>query len=167
MRQIIFFVDSDISSTGEIIYDLLKELRVSFNESIAVALYTSIVFDTGFFRHIRNSSNPFSICAELIPYIQKPELIYESLFKNLTKENLGLFSCFEKVEYHNRNSIGLLYLSREDFKKYNSPSRQAYDLVDILMNVSSMEIIALILEKGNNVFKLSLRSRRKKYIKSG
>lgn len=160
-----FFVDENISSTGEMIYDLLKELNISFNETIATALYTSIVFDTGFFRYIRNSSKPFSICAELIPFIQKPEIIYESLFKNLTKENIGLFTCLEKVEYHNHNSIGMLYLSQEDFKKYGSNSRQAYDLIDILMNISSMEVIALILEKGDSTFKLSLRSRKKSILK--
>lgn len=160
-----FFVDTNTSSTGEMIYDLLKELNISFNESIATALYTSIVFDTGFFRYIKSSPKPFSICAELVPYIQKPERIYENLFKNLTKENLGLFTCFEKVEYHNHNSIGMLYLSKEDLKRYGSDPRQVYDLIDILMNVSSIDMIALILEKEGNSFKLSLRSRRESILK--
>lgn len=160
-----FFVDTSLSSTGELVYNLLKKLNITFNESIATALYTSIVFDTEFFRYIKSSPKPFSICSELVSYIQEPERIYENLFKNLTKKNLGFFTCFDKVEYHNCNSIGILYLSKEDFKRYDSNTRQAYDMVNTLMNLSSMEIIALILEKGDNSFKLSLRSRKKSILK--
>ena len=159
-----FYVNTNVSSTGELVYDLLKKLNVSFNEDIATALYTSIVFDTKFFRHIKNSPRPFSICAELVPYIPKTELIYESLFKHMTKENLGFFTYFDKMEYHHNDSIGILYLGKEDFKKYNSNIQQAYELMETVMNVSSMEMTALILEQEKSSFKLSLRSRCKNIL---
>ena len=159
------YVDTNASSTGELIYDLLKDLKVSFNEPIAEALYTSIVFDTKFFRHIKSSSRPFSICAELVTYIPKPEIIYENLFKHLKKENLGFFTHFNKMEYHHNDSIGILYLSKKDFQKYNSTFQQAYELMETVMNISSMEMTALILEEKDNSFKLSLRSRNKTILK--
>ena len=160
-----FFVDTNASSTGELVYDLLKKLNVSFNEAIATALYTSIVFDTKFFRHIKSSPKPFSICAELVSYIPKTELIYENLSKNLTRENLGFFTCLDRVEYHHENSLAILHLSKEDFKKYNSPLQQAYELMDTVMSISSMEMTALILEGEGGSFKLSLRSRSKSILK--
>ena len=160
-----FFVNTKASSTGELVYDLLKTLNVSFNESIATALYTSIVFDTKFFRHIKSSPRPFSICAELVSYIPKTELIYESLSKNLTRENLGFFTYLDRVEYHHQNSLAILYLSKKDFEKYNSPVQQAYELMEMIMNVSSMEMTVLILERDQSCFKLSLRSRSKSILK--
>ena len=160
-----FYVDTQASSTGELVYDLLKKLNISFNESIATALYTSIAFDTKFFRHIKNSSRPFAICAELVPYIPKTELIYESLFKHLKKENLGFFTYFDKMEYYHNDSIGIMYLSKENFKKYNSNVQQAYEMMETVMNISSMEMTALILEEQTSSFKLSLRSRRKSILK--
>ena len=159
-----FYVDTNASSTGELVYDLLKKLNISFNKDIATALYTSIAFDTKFFRHIKNSSRPFAICAELVPYILKTELIYESLFKHLKKENLGFFTYFNRMEYHHNDSIGILHLSKEDFKKYNSNVQQAYEMMETVMNISSMEMTALILEEQTGSFKLSLRSRRKSIL---
>lgn len=158
------FVNAKAASTGELIYDLLKALKISFNESIATALYTSIVFDTKFFRHIKNSSRSFTISAELVPYISDTEMIYENLFKHLEKKNLGFFQHFKKVEYYHQNSIGILYLCERDFQEHNARIQQAYEMMETVMNIASMEMTALILEKSSGSFKLSLRSRKKSIL---
>ena len=45
------YVDTEASATAEIIFMLLKELKVEINENIAKCLYTSLITDTGSFRY--------------------------------------------------------------------------------------------------------------------
>ncbi len=156
-----FFIDTTASSTAELIYVLLKKLKIAFDEEIANSLFSSIVFDTSLFRHVKNSPKPFAIAAELIPKIKDVNFIYESLFKNLTADKLRFMSQLEKVEYHLNNRIAFLSLKEKDFKKYSTDATQAYDLMDMVRDVHTVESTALVIENGNGSFKLSLRSRKK------
>lgn len=156
-----FFIDTKSSSTAELIYTLLKKLEIPFDEDIANSLFSSIVFDTDLFRHIKNSPKPFSIAAELLPKIKDINLIYENLFKNLTIDKLRFMSKLEQIEYYSDNKIAFLGLKERDFKEYNTDETQAYDLMDIVRNVDSIEATALLIENEDGSFKLSLRSRKK------
>ena len=156
-----FFIDTEASSTAELIYKLLTELKIPIDEDIAVCLFSSIVFDTNLFRHIKNSPKPFSISAELLPKIKDVNVIYESLFKNRTTDTLRFMSQLEKIEYYSNNQIALLHLKKEDFKKYNVDVTEAYDLMVLVRDVDSIESTVLVIENEDGSFKLSLRSRNK------
>ena len=159
-----FFIDSSCSSTAELIYHLLKELKVDLNEEICINLFSSIVFDTNRFRDIKNSAKPFSISAELIPKIKNINIIYESLFKTMTTDKLRFMSQLEKVEYYSNNKIAFLHLKESIFKDYNTDNTQAYDLMDLIRDVKTVDSTALLIEKENGSFKLSLRSRNKNLL---
>jgi len=156
-----FFIDTTASSTAELIYNLLKKLNIPFDEDIASSLFSSMVFDTNLFRHIKNSPKPFAIAAELMPKIKDVNVIYENLFKNLTVDRLRFMSQLAKVEYYSNNKIAFLHLKEKDFKKYNTDFTQAYDLMDIVRDVNTIESTAFIIEHDDGSFKLSLRSREK------
>ena len=156
-----FFIDTKASSTAELIYSLLKELNIPLDENIATCLFSSIVFDTSLFRHIKNSARPFSISAELVPKIKNVDLIYESLFKNLTKDKLRFMGKLENIEYHFNNQVAVLMLKEKDFKEYKTDASQAYDLMDMVRNVDTINSTALFIENGDGSVKLSLRSKTK------
>ena len=153
-----FFIDTQSSSTAELIYILLKKLNIPIDEQIAVGLFSSIVFDTNLFRDIKNSPRPFALAAELMPKIPNVNFIYENLFKRLTPGKLKFMARLEDTEYHFNNKLAILYLKEKDFKKYNTDSTQAYDLIEIIRNVDTVESIALIIENEDGGFKLSMRS---------
>lgn len=155
-----YFIDTNASSTGEIVYHLIKDLKIPMDERIATGLYSSIVFDTKCFRVVKNSPVPFSIAAELVPHIPDVDRIYENLFKNLTVEKLKFFSYLNSIEYYNNNRFALLHLTESDLEKYKADVGTACDLLDMVMNVSTMQIGVLVLERKNNFFKLSIRSRK-------
>ena len=159
-----YFINTEASSTGELVYYLLKALKISLDEQIAKSLYTSIVFDTKCFRFIKNSPAPFSISSELIPYISNVDQIYESLFKNLSVENLNFFSYLNNTEYYKNNQYAVLYLTETDLVTHKADLGIACDLLDMIMNVSTMQIAVLILERKANCFKLSIRSREKNIL---
>ena len=159
-----FFIDSSCSSTAELIHSLLKKLKIELDEDICINLFSSIVFDTNRFRDIKNSSKPFSIASELIPKIKDVNLIYENLFKNLSIDKLRFMSQLEKVEYYSNNRIAFLHLKESIFKKYNTDNTQAYDLMELVRDVKTIDSTALLIENSAGNFKLSLRSRNKNLL---
>ena len=159
-----FFIDTACSSTAELIYSLLKNLKIELDEEICKNLFSSIVFDTNRFRDIKNSAKPFAIASEIIPKIKDVNLIYESLFKNLTPDKLRFMSQLEKVEYYSNNQVAFLHIKESVFKKYNTDNTQAYDLMDLVRDIKTIDSTALLIENEEGSFKLSLRSRNKNLL---
>lgn len=152
-----YFIDTKASSTGEIIFSVLKDYKIEFDEQIATALYASIIFDTKMFRSIKNSSIPFAISSELIRYISDVNKIYNHLFKKLSTKNLEFYSQLKNIEYFFQKSFSILYLDKEVIKKYEADIGNACELLDLMMNVESVKATALIFEMEDG-FKLSFRS---------
>ena len=155
----LFFINKEASSMGEMVYGILKALRAPLCFSQAQALYTSIVFDTKSFRFIKNSAASFEICKELLRYIPQAERIHENLSKNLSQKSLGFFKYVSQAEFYKKGALAVLYLSKKDFQKFGAPLWMAYELLEILMNVSSVQTAVLILEDPKEgALRLSFRS---------
>ena len=163
-KEDVMFINSEASSTAEIIHALLKKLNCSMNEKIATALLTSILFDTNQFRNIKNSASPFAISAEIVPHIKNVDLIYDSLFKNLTIDNLNFFETVKKVEYFDNKSTAFLYLTEKYIKEYKADINQAYNLMDTILDIVTIKNTALVVQNDDGTFKISLRSRQKNLI---
>ena len=58
------YVDVLASATGEIVYQLLKIMKVEITKEIAVALYIAIISDTGMFKHQNTTSRTFEIASK-------------------------------------------------------------------------------------------------------
>ena len=157
-------INTKASSTAEIVHSILKSMGIPLDEKIASALFTSIVFDTCRFRDIKNSPLPFAIASECVPYIRDVNFIYESLFKTLTARNLTFMSNLQNMEYYSNNKIAFLFLKEKDFTALGAEITQAYDLMELTRNVASIEASALVVEREDGSFKLSLRASEKDLI---
>ncbi len=59
-------VDTGASSTGEIVYRILRSMRVDLNYNIAVNVYTAVFTDTGSLRYDNTGIAAFRICEEMV-----------------------------------------------------------------------------------------------------
>ena len=62
------FINSDVSSVGEIMYDLFGNMKATLDHDIAQAIYVAIATDTGGFRYQNTNKNSFIISAQLMDY---------------------------------------------------------------------------------------------------
>ncbi len=85
------------SSTGEIIYRLLKYLKVDIDKNIAVNIYTAVFTDTGLLRHLLNTSlSAYRVCEEMVKAGANPSRIAMMACENHPKERyllLGEVLC--------------------------------------------------------------------------
>lgn len=153
-------IDTTAASTGEIAYGLIKELGISLDRNIATSLYTSIVFDTQLFRYIRGSEISHLICADLLKYDVSPELIHRKLFGNQTIQKISFIAgALGRIEYFYDGQVAFLKISDQELKSHNLPIDASRDLIDMIMNVNSLQIAVLFREDKPNSFKLSFRSK--------
>ena len=155
-------VDTSSASTGELIYFLLKEMGVRLNKAIAQALYVSILFDTQRFQFIRNSNRSHKISAELLPYINNNEFIYNQLFGRNSIQKLNMLAqAIHKTEYYYRKQVAILEIEKSDLDKSKLDIEDACDFLDMILEVRSTKLSILIVHLSKNEYKLSFRSKKK------
>jgi phosphoesterase RecJ-like protein len=156
------YIETRAASTGEISYFLLKGLGIRFDERIAQALYTSIAFDTQLFKFVKNSVNSHLIAAELLTHINNAEEIHRHLFSTHTVEKVAfLAKVLGQIEYYGAGQVAVLKLHAKDLRDHNLDMDDSRDVIDMLMNVTTLQAAALFREDATNEYKLSLRSKGK------
>jgi phosphoesterase RecJ-like protein len=156
------FIDTRAASTGEISYFLIKGLGIRLDENIARALYTSIAFDTQLFRYVKSSPTSHLICAELLEYERNPEEIHQCLFSTHTIGKVAFLSkVLSQIEFFGNGSVAVLKLRSQDLDDHDLEMDDSRDVIDMIMNINSLQAAALFREEAPNTYKLSLRSKGK------
>ncbi len=154
------FINTMAASTGEITFELIEILGVPLDQNIARALYTSIAFDTQLFRFVRNSSRSHLMAAELLKHDIHAEDIHQKLFGNYTVQKMEFLAhALSQIEYFSNGKLAILKLHAKDLTKFALDTDDSNDVIDLLMNIQSLQAAALLREDGSQKFKLSLRSK--------
>lgn len=153
------YIDVQAASTGEIVFELLQHLGVELDTPIAQALYTSVVFDTQMFRHIKNSPKSLQVGGQLIKWLKSPEAIHRALFSNYTPASLTyLGHMLHQVEYFAKDRIAVVGLRLKDLDQYKLKAEDVKDVIDMMSLVSCVECAVVLREEKDQTFKLSLRT---------
>jgi phosphoesterase RecJ-like protein len=156
------FIDTRAASTGEISFYLIKELGIAFDADIALALYTSIVFDTQLFKFVKNSPVSHLMAAELLAHVPNAEDVHRHLFSTHTIEKVAFLSkVLGEIEYFGDGRVAISKLRAQDLTNHNLDMDDSRDVIDMIMNINSLEAAGLFREDAPNEYKLSLRSKGK------
>ena len=156
------FIETSAASTGEIAYFIIKDLGIRLDENIAQAIYTSIAFDTQIFRYVKGAASSHLICAELLNYVVQPEEIHRHLFATFSQEKIAfLAKVLSEIEYYANGQVAILKLSLEDINRNNLHIDDSRDVIDMIMNVTTVITAALFRQDAEQGYKMSLRSKDK------
>lgn len=153
-------IDVSAASTGQMAFDLLKQLGVELDANIARALYTSVVFDTQNFRYVKADPKSHEMAAELLRYERKPEEVHRGLFATYTVDKMSFFArTLAQVEYAADGRIALVRVVLSEALKSGLDADESGDVIDQVMNIVTVEVAALIREDADGKVKLSFRSK--------
>ncbi len=153
-------INTAAASTGELAFDLITALNIPLNRDIARAIYTSIAFDTQLFRYVRNSYRSHEIAAQLLRFETEPAVIHKNMFGNFTAKKLKFLSqVLSTMEFFHKDQLVFLHIKSKDLFAKGLDLDDSRDLVDMMMNIESVEVAALIREDEANAFKVSFRSK--------
>lgn len=152
-------IDSNASSTGEIVYSIIKELKVELTEAMASAIYTSLTFDTQAFKLLRNSVRSHEIAAELAGKNIRTDYIQRQLFATWTVDKLHFLSELITSAYYSKDQkVAGFKVSQKSLTQYHLTLDDISDLIDIFTLVKSVQFCYGIIEGPEEKHKISLRS---------
>ena len=155
-----YLIDPDATSTGEIIYQLLKEIDgVTINKDIAIALYTAIMTDTGSFRYPRTDAQTHTIIADLLNAGADPTDIYVNVYENWTSGRMRLLGeALDTLKTEYNGKLAYMICTQNMFRTTNTTEVDTDNFTIYPMSIKGVVIGVLINELHNGV-KISFRSK--------
>jgi len=152
-------VDPSAAATGELIFKLIKAMDGEITQSIAEALYTAIVTDTGNFRFSSTSSRTHTIAAQLLAAGANPTRIYTLLYEQHPLSNVHLKGhVLSNIQLTGNGKIAYVGLSLETLKKYNVASSDLDGFSSLAQQIKGVTVAIFLVELPRNRVKISLRS---------
>lgn len=153
-------LEEEASAVGEIVYELIRALKVDITPPIATCLLTSIIVDTGAFRFSNIRPKTFEICAQLVKKgVNLQHLIEESYWKKTRTMAKLSGHCVLHADFSHDGGIAWSTVYQNDFKKYGGKLSDVDAVADELRSVEGVKMAAVFRETESGRFRVSLRSR--------
>lgn len=153
-------VEPKAAATGEIIYDLLKELNINFNKDIATCLYTALSTDTGSFKYDNTTSKTHLIVSELISYGIAINDINVELYQNKPINKVKLLKdVLNTIEFFYDGRVSIMYVTQEMLKANKLDIADTDGLIELGRDIAGVEVSILLKEIEANKTKVGLRSK--------
>ncbi len=153
-------VETDASSTSEIIYRLIRHHGTPIGKKRALCLYTGIMFDTGCFRYSNSTPTAHHVAAELIKEGISVDEVYRAVYETLPVGTILLLGeVFQTLGMTPNGKIGWLYATQEMFRKTGTTREDVDGFINHIRSVDTVEVAILVSEQKNGESKVSLRSK--------
>lgn len=150
----------DAASTGELVFDLFKAWGVRIPAEAAACLYTTILSDTGGFRHDNTSARALQAAAELVRLGADPVAMARGLFKSRPASTLRMQGrILQGLHFEFGDRLVWGTISQAQLRDSGATTDQADSAIDQLNSVRGQELAILFKEAGPRLTKVSIRSR--------
>lgn len=153
-----YYVCSDAAATGEIMFDLCKELGIDLTPEIARPMYAAIISDTGRFAYSNVTPRTFEIAGELIKLDIDHAEIARLMFDTVDiKSELIKAELIKRVNSYHDGKIRVVAATRKLCDGFGMDVEDIDSLVDIPRRLRGTEI-AIALKEKENCVRVSLRA---------
>ena len=162
------YVDAKAAATAEIVYELLKELKINLKESneaninIGTCIYTALVTDTGSFRYSNVTERTHTIAAAMKKIGVNNTFIHQSLFDNKDFDKIKIIGkALGSMELLLDGKVALIQMDR--LFASNIGVKEIGDTSDVIsygLQIKGVEV-TLLLKETDDCVKASLRSKDK------
>jgi len=153
--------DSKACSTCELVYRFIvaEGYHNKIDIEIAQCIYTGIMTDTGSFRHRGTNANTHKIAADLLEKGIDQTIIHQKVFDSFTENRLRFigFALSERMEVLREFNTVLIYLTKEDLKRFDIRTGDTEGLVNYGLGINGTKLAALIIDR-DVLIKMSFRS---------
>ncbi len=153
-------LDVEVSSTSEIVYQMLLDWEIMINPEIATSIFAGIAGDTVFFKYEKNAKKTFKIATELLNLGANKDKIVEHSFDSF---DFGLIQLIGEFLANIQKGNGYVYsiLNNETFIKFGK-QRGAREIVANLFarSIKGFDFGIMAVEYEKDKFAVSFRSKK-------
>ncbi len=154
------WVDSAAPAVGEMVFRLAQTLKIAMDAESASALYLCLVTDTGGFRYSNATPAAFEAAAALVREGAQPEQVSQWLYESQPLPVLRLLAeMLPTLEIHQDGRIATARLDSAMFARAGAAAGDAEGLIDYPRSIAGVDAVALVRQRDDGTFKVSLRSR--------
>lgn len=158
----IMYSDSDASSTGEMIYRLVKSFDESMlTKDIADALYVAIMTDSGNFRFPRTDAELHRIIADLIDSGADPVMLYEKTYNQNRISAVHILGyALKSITLHFNGKLSLMTITSEMLEQSGATNDDLENFAEKTLQIEGVEVGLLLANIENtDEIRISLRSK--------
>ncbi|MGB6130135.1 MAG: bifunctional oligoribonuclease/PAP phosphatase NrnA [Psychrilyobacter sp.] len=149
----------DLSSTSEILFDFIKEAKISLDHGIAESIYTGIVNDTGNFKHSNTTKKVFRTASQLLEHGVEPDQIIKNFFDTKSMAKLKLTGkVLSDFKFVDNQKLVYYYMSEEEITKLGASKDDTSGLGELLLSYEDASV-SLFLKEEKGHIKGSFRSK--------
>lgn len=154
------FVNTDYSSTGEIIFDLIKTFsEIKLTYEMALPIYAAIMTDTGSFKYERTTPELHRKAAKLLECGVNPTFVNDQIYGQYYFSRIKLLGfALESLSLNKTKEIAYMTVTREDLIKTGAIEADVDGFVNYCLSVKGVKMGILFFELKDGV-KISFRSK--------
>ncbi|MBE6700847.1 MAG: bifunctional oligoribonuclease/PAP phosphatase NrnA [Ruminococcaceae bacterium] len=150
----------EMAATGEIIFELAREMNISLDTYIAECLYTAISTDTGCFKFSNTTAHTFFAVSELCRYAPEGNFGYLNTPLFITKSvNKMKFEneIISNMKFYFEGKVSVAVVDTELLKKHSVSDSETGGVEQLGKTLEGVEL-AITLKEREDGYKVSMRS---------
>ncbi|NTU70073.1 hypothetical protein HGB13_04660 [bacterium] len=152
-------VDTDVSSTSEIIYELLFEMDLLFDKETSSLILMGIMSDTGNFMHPNTSSRTLDIASDLIIKGANIKRISEKVIRQKRISTLKLWgNVLSRIKSDRKKGIVTSVITNRDLEECGATKEELEGVVNLIGSIPESKASLLLREDSEGNVRGSLRS---------
>lgn len=140
---------SGISSTCEIVYDIVKLMDIKFDKKLSELIFTGIMSDTDLFSS-NVSSNTFLIISKLLENNIDNEFLIKKFYLDKTKDEMDIIMYMNNNLIKSNFNYVILDMQKEPFNKV-SYAEISKKCIPVILNREDIDILMVIMNFGNKI----------------
>ena len=155
-----WWLQPDIASTCQMLYQALDGWGVSLSKDLASHLYTGTIFDTGGFRYSNTTPETHRMGAALLSQgIQAAEICNRVLIERSTSSLRLAGHVFSNATLHLDGQLAVGRATLDLKHRFKNVDGDLEGIVDRLVHIIGVKVAFLLVERESGDVKYSLRSR--------
>ncbi|MGI6648245.1 MAG: DHH family phosphoesterase [Bacillota bacterium] len=153
-------VDEEAAATAEIVTRLLGPLKIKLNQSIATALYTGLVMDTGSFRYSNTTAATHRLAAYFLEQGVNLDQVRDNLFETRPLAMLRLMGeALQTLKTSPDGRLAWVEITQEMLDRTGARDEHCEELINYPRSVAGVKIGILFREVFPGKVKVGFRSK--------
>lgn len=154
------WIETDASSTGELVHTLIQTNGGIITAEVAEALYVAISTDTGSFKYDNTSPATHRVVASLLETGFDAQRAIVEVYQNKDVDQVRLLQiALNHLRLHENGKIGISYIELSDVKNAGILNYDTDGICESIRDISGLEVAVLLREIETNNYKVSSRSK--------
>ncbi|MBI9105559.1 MAG: bifunctional oligoribonuclease/PAP phosphatase NrnA [Spirochaetales bacterium] len=153
-------IESDASSTCEMLYELFNVMKIDMPYEILIAIYLGIVYDTGSFIYPKTTAKTFAIAEACVSGGVNPNFVYSKLYESNSISSLMLQSrVLSTLEFFYDKHVAVQTMLKEDIEESGALYEEADSLINLPLKSEAIRVSVFFKENLEGILRCSMRSK--------